>query len=78
MPRNRQSSLKARDKNLAKNPNYYSDIAKLAAQSRRNKIANGEPVKPHGFATMDKKRHKEISKRGGQSKRKDNPIDNTA
>lgn len=65
MAGNRAGGLKAKQKNLAKNPNHYRDIGKKGGQAQV----------PKGFAKMSRKRLLEISSKGGlnpgKARRKD-------
>lgn len=61
---NKTGGLKARDKNLAKNPNFYSDIGKL---SHEGWVRNGR--KPRGFAANPELAREAGRKAGRISKR---------
>lgn len=54
--------IKARDKNLAKNPNFYRDIGRKGGKAPSDK--------PRGFATMTPERLKEVSAKGGKISRR--------
>ena len=57
--------IKAREKNLANDPDFYKNIGKLSNAAWER---NGR--KPRGFATMASERLKEISAKGGKAKAK--------
>lgn len=61
MPGTKSGAIKARDKNLAKNPNFYQELGKLSQIAWEK---NGR--KPRGFATMSPERLKEVSTKGGR------------
>ena len=55
--------LKARDKNLANDPDFYKKLGKLSQASWEK---NGR--KPRGFATMTPEKLKLVSAKGGRRK----------
>lgn len=59
MAGNREGARKAREKNLAKDPDFYRNIG---GQSWKN------PERSHktGFALLDEEKHLELSQRGGK------------
>ncbi len=59
--RHRLGGLIARDKNLAKNPNYYSDLGKKSWADSPNR------KRGPGFAGLSPEKHKEASAKGGRN-----------
>lgn len=53
----------AKEKMLAKNPDYYRELGRKGAAAYNAKPK--EERKPRGFATMSMERHSEISSKGG-------------
>lgn len=64
MAGNREGALKAREKNLAKDPDFYKNIG---GQSWKNPDRSHET----GFALLPKEKHLELSKKGGQKTKED-------
>jgi general stress protein YciG len=62
MAGNRIGGIKARDKNLANNPNFYKEIGRKGGKSPSDK--------PRGFATISPERLREISAKGGRISRR--------
>ena len=64
MAGNKEGARKAREKNLAKDPDFYKNIG---GQSWKNPDRSRET----GFALFPKEKHLELSKKGGQKTKKD-------
>jgi general stress protein YciG len=67
MPGSKIGGLKARDKNLAKNPNFYSDIGKIGARKYMEKPK--EERRPRGFAANPELARKAGAVGGKRSRR---------
>lgn len=65
MAGNTIGGIKARDKNLAKNPNFYKEIG-----SRGGSVTFASHGVIKGFATMSPEKLKEVSAKGGKGKKK--------
>ena len=59
MAGNREGALKAREKNLAKDPDFYKNIGGKSWK-------NPNRSRKTGFALLPKEEHRELSKKGGQ------------
>lgn len=64
MAGNKEGAQKAREKNLAKDPDFYKNIG---GQSWKNPDRSHET----GFALLPKEKHLELSKKGGQKTKED-------
>lgn len=64
MAGNKEGARKAREKNLAKDPDFYKNIG---GQSWKNPDRSHET----GFALLPKEKHLELSKKGGQKTKED-------
>lgn len=56
----KEGGRKAREKNLANNPNYYSELGKCGGSVKGTK---------GGFASMSPEKLKEVSAKGGRAKK---------
>lgn len=58
----REGAAKAKEKNLANDPNFYQRIGK---------IGGSRSTPTGGFASLSKEEHLKISAKGGRGKKKD-------
>ena len=58
----RAGGLKAREKNLASNPNFYRDLGRLGGSA--------PTTAPKGFAAMSREDHVAASKKGGRTSKR--------
>lgn len=61
----KQGALRAREKNLAKNPNFYRDIG-----SKGGLRTHASGARPKGFAAMTPEKRIAAGARGGAASRK--------
>lgn len=64
----KEGAKKAREKNLARNPNFYSDIGKIGAEKYQLRKDAGI-AKPRGFAA-NPELAREAGKKGGAKSRR--------